>query len=106
MLGRHLTTRTGLLGSLLSTRGVRRAETEARRAAEEVIDLLELEEFRNLQVGTLSYGIRKRIERIAHKVDHDPAQLFGVAQQFAIAIEHPTDLDTFSLCSIAKSLER
>ena len=62
MLGRHLTTPTGLLGSLLFTRGVRRAETEARRAAEEVIDLLELEAFRDLQVGTLSYGIRKRIE--------------------------------------------
>ena len=62
MLGRHLTTPTGLLGSLLFTRGVRRAESEARRAAEEVIDLLELETVRSLQVGTLPYGIRKRIE--------------------------------------------
>ncbi|MBT3345712.1 MAG: ATP-binding cassette domain-containing protein [Gemmatimonadetes bacterium] len=62
LLGRHLTTPTGLLGSLLLTPSVRRAEIEARSAAETVIELLELEAVRDLAVGTLPYGIRKRIE--------------------------------------------
>lgn len=62
MLGRHLTTHTSLLGSLLFTPSVRRAETEARRAAEQVIELLELEAVRDQEAGTLPYGIRKRIE--------------------------------------------
>jgi branched-chain amino acid transport system ATP-binding protein len=62
MLGRHLTTRTGLLASLLFTPGVRQAESEARRAAEQVIELLELETVRDELVGGLPYGICKRIE--------------------------------------------
>lgn len=62
MLGRHRRLRTGLVGSLLFTPGVQRAEIETRRAAEEVIDFLELEEVRHHAVGDLPYGIRKKIE--------------------------------------------
>ena len=54
--------RTGLLGSLLFSRSVREAEIAARRAAEEVIDFLELEAVRNEVVASVPYGIRKRIE--------------------------------------------
>ncbi len=62
LLGRHLHTPSGLLGSLFFTPSARRAEVDARRAAEEVIDLLELESVRNKITGNLPYGIRKRIE--------------------------------------------
>ena len=62
LLGCHLQTSTGLLGSLFFTRSVREAEVAARRAAEEVIDFLELEAVRKEKVGELPYGIRKRIE--------------------------------------------
>ena len=41
---------------------MREAEIQARRAAEEVIDFLELEAVRQEKAGSLPYGIRKRIE--------------------------------------------
>lgn len=62
LLGGHDRMRTGLLGSLLFSRSVREAEIAARRAAEEVIDFLELEAVRNEVVASVPYGIRKRIE--------------------------------------------
>jgi branched-chain amino acid transport system ATP-binding protein len=62
LLGRHQHTQTGLFGSLLFTRATRRAEIEARLRAEEVIDLLDLEAMRDLEVGSLPYGARKRVE--------------------------------------------
>ena len=62
LLGRHLHTPSGLFDSLFFTPAARRAEVEARRQAEEVIELLELEAVRYEQTGNLPYGIRKRIE--------------------------------------------
>ena len=44
LLGCHIEARTRLLDALFFTRRLRRAETSAREAAEEVIDFLELEE--------------------------------------------------------------
>ena len=71
MLGRHRKMRSGLFGSLVFTRGARRVETEARRAAEEIIDFLEMEEVRHQTVGDLPYGIRKKVE-IGRAMATDP----------------------------------
>ncbi|NKB69217.1 MAG: ATP-binding cassette domain-containing protein [Candidatus Latescibacteria bacterium] len=62
LLGRHRHLHTGLFGSLFFAPHVRRAEIEARRAAEDVIELLELEAVRHHRVGDLPYGLRKRID--------------------------------------------
>ncbi|MBI2502094.1 MAG: ABC transporter ATP-binding protein [Candidatus Latescibacteria bacterium] len=62
LLGCHLQTHTGLSGSFFFTRSARQAEIQARRAAEEVIDFLELEAVRQEPAGSLPYGVRKRIE--------------------------------------------
>ena len=62
LLGRHGRMVSGLFRTLLFTRSVRQAETAARRAAEEVIDFLELEAVRDETAAALPYGIRKRIE--------------------------------------------
>lgn len=51
-----------LLGTLFFTPKVRRMESAARRAAEEVIEFLELEAVRKMPVVALPYGIRKRVE--------------------------------------------
>ena len=40
----------------------RREELEHRRKVEEIIDFLEIEEIRDMPVGTLSYGLQKRVE--------------------------------------------
>ncbi|MBS3731471.1 MAG: ABC transporter ATP-binding protein [Desulfobacterales bacterium] len=65
MLGRHLFMKTGLFrGGLMwgkkSFAG--KEEIENRRRVEEIIDLLELQTYRNKFVGALPYGIQKKIE--------------------------------------------
>jgi branched-chain amino acid transport system ATP-binding protein len=65
MLGRHLFMKTGLFrGGLMwgkkSFAG--REEIANRRKVEQIIDLLELQTFRNKFVGALPYGIQKKIE--------------------------------------------
>jgi branched-chain amino acid transport system ATP-binding protein len=62
LLGCHIGTRTNLFGTFVYTGNVRRLETSARKAAEEVIEFLELEAVRRVPVSELPYGIRKRIE--------------------------------------------
>jgi branched-chain amino acid transport system ATP-binding protein len=62
MLGRHLHTDYGVLDALFWTRRVRREELANRAAVEELIDFLEIEEYRKYPVGLLPYGVQKRVE--------------------------------------------
>jgi len=62
MLGRHVHMRHGVLSSLLYFGRARRQEVEHRELVEEVIDLLEIEAVRKREVGTLAYGVQKRVE--------------------------------------------
>ena len=62
MLGRHLRMRTGVLTGALWVGPARREEIANRRRVEEIIDLLELGPHRRTHVGSLPYGIQKRIE--------------------------------------------
>ena len=65
MLGRHLFIRTGLFrGGLMWGRNsfAGKEEAENRKKVEEIIELLELQTFRNKFVGALPYGIQKKIE--------------------------------------------
>lgn len=63
MVGRHhLLKNNFLTGGLYWLTGARREELEHRRHVEEIIDFLEITHIRNAQAGTLSYGLRKRVE--------------------------------------------
>ncbi len=62
LIGRHVHRRTGLLPELFFTRSVARQELAFRRAAEDIIDLLELQGYRDQVVANLPYGIRKMVE--------------------------------------------
>jgi branched-chain amino acid transport system ATP-binding protein len=63
MVGRHhLLKNNFLTGSLYWLTGARREELEHRRAVEEIIDFLEIQHVRRATAGTLSYGLRKRVE--------------------------------------------
>ena len=62
-LGRHAHLDTGLLSAGIYFGKTRRAELELRREIEEtIIDLLEIEHIRKKIVGTLPYGLQKRVE--------------------------------------------
>jgi branched-chain amino acid transport system ATP-binding protein len=62
MLGRHIHMNQSVLASLLWFGPARRQEIEHRGLVEEVIDLLSLQAFRHKPVGSLAYGIQKRVE--------------------------------------------
>ena len=63
MVGRHHLLRSNFLsGSLYWLGGARREELEHRRKVEEIIDFLEIQHIRKVVAGTLSYGLRKRVE--------------------------------------------
>ncbi|BBO69711.1 ABC transporter ATP-binding protein [Desulfosarcina alkanivorans] len=62
-LGAHVHLRTGLLSSLFYWGRSHREEMTLRKEIEEdVIDFLEIEAIRKLPVGSLPYGLQKRVE--------------------------------------------
>lgn len=62
MLGRHVRMKTGVLSGGIYWGKAQKEEVEHRRKVEYVIDFLEIEHIRDLPVGTLSYGLQKRVE--------------------------------------------
>ena len=62
LTGMHARMDTGILGAALFWGPARNAEIKAREAAEEIVEFLEIETIRDLPVGTLSYGLQKRVE--------------------------------------------
>lgn len=62
MLGRHVHMRHSVWRSMLWVGPARRQEIQHRLLVEEVIDLLQLQAHRHASVGSLAYGIQKRVE--------------------------------------------
>jgi branched-chain amino acid transport system ATP-binding protein len=62
MVGRHCHMRTNILDAGWFFGRALREELENRRKVEEIIDFLEIEDIRDMPVGTLSYGMQKRVE--------------------------------------------
>ncbi|MCA9981141.1 MAG: ABC transporter ATP-binding protein [Anaerolineales bacterium] len=62
MLGRHVHLKTNIFSAGLYWGAAQREEIESRKLIEDIIDLLEIQAIRKQQVGTLSYGLQKRVE--------------------------------------------
>jgi branched-chain amino acid transport system ATP-binding protein len=62
LIGRHTHRRTHFWQDLVFSADVRRAELEARDKAEDVIDFLGLQHYRDTYVAGLPYGVRKVVE--------------------------------------------
>ncbi len=62
MLGRHIHMKQNVFSSMLWFGPARRQEIAHREIVEEVVDLLKLQAYRQKPVGTLAYGIQKRVE--------------------------------------------
>ena len=62
LLGRHHLMRSGFLAGALWLGRARREEIAHRTAVEDIVDLLELTPYRRMPVGSLPYGVQKRIE--------------------------------------------
>jgi branched-chain amino acid transport system ATP-binding protein len=62
MLGRHIHMRTGVLAAMVRLGPARREEVTQRQVVEDVIEFLEIEALRKRPVGSLPYGLQKRVE--------------------------------------------
>lgn len=62
MLGRHVHLKANVFSGGLYWGRAQREEIENRRFIEDIIDLLEIEAIRKQPVGTLAYGLQKRVE--------------------------------------------
>jgi branched-chain amino acid transport system ATP-binding protein len=62
MLGRHCHIRYGTLAAIAWLGRARREEIANRAAVEDIVDFLELEQWRRLPVGLLPFGVQKRVE--------------------------------------------
>ena len=62
MLGRHVHLKANVFSGGFYWGRAQREEIENRRFIEDIIDLLEIEAIRKQAVGTLAYGLQKRVE--------------------------------------------
>lgn len=62
LIGAHRHINYGSIAGLLFSKKARKEEEEARKIAEDIIDFLEIEEYRYSYILSLPYGIQKRIE--------------------------------------------
>ena len=81
LIGRHTRRETGLWADMFFTRKVRTAEVRAREKAEQVIDFLDLQHYRDTMVAGLPYGVRKVVE-LARALCTEP-QLLLLDEPFA-----------------------
>jgi branched-chain amino acid transport system ATP-binding protein len=71
MVGRHVRTRSGLVGAVLRTPGFKREEREITERARELLDYVGIGRFADYKSRTLSYGDQRRLE-IARALATDP----------------------------------
>jgi len=71
MLGRHVRMRSGVLSSVVYWGLAQREEIRHRRACEEIIEFLKLQDLRKQPTVALAYGLRKRVE-LGRALAQDP----------------------------------
>jgi branched-chain amino acid transport system ATP-binding protein len=71
MVGRHVRTRSGLLGAVLRTPGFKAEEAAITKRARELLDYVGIGQYADYKARTLSYGDQRRLE-IARALATDP----------------------------------
>jgi branched-chain amino acid transport system ATP-binding protein len=74
LVGRHAHMRRNPFSNFLFWPGVRRSEIEHRRKVEDIIDLLEIAQYRDERIADLPYGARKNVE-LARALCAEPSLL-------------------------------
>jgi branched-chain amino acid transport system ATP-binding protein len=96
MLGRHVHMRHSVWRSALFFGPARRQEIAHRELVEEVIDFLEIQAVRNAHVGSLAYGLQKRVE-VGRALCLQPAVLLLDEPMAGMNSEEKEDMARFVL---------
>lgn len=96
LAGLHVHMRTGLLDALAYWPRTRAEEERSKREAEEIIEFLELEELRHDHVGSLSYGMRKRVD-LGRALALRPKVLIMDEPMAGMSVDEKGDLARFIL---------
>jgi len=92
MVGRHhLLKNNFLTGAFYWIGGAQKEELEHRRKVEEVIDFLDIQHVRKATAGTLSYGLRKRVE-LARAVALEPKLILLDEPMAGMNLEEKEDM--------------
>ena len=102
ILGRHRKRRSNILTEMLFLKPVQKQEIGSREKAEEVIDLLDLEAYREQLVANLPYGVQKTVE-LGRALAMEPKLLLLDEPTSGLNMEESEDL-SFWLSDIKEEL--
>ena len=96
LVGRYFHMRSSLLQAFAYFPRTHREEIEQRRVAEQIVDFLEIEHVRHAPVGTLGYGMRKRVD-LGRALAMEPKVLLLDEPMAGMNSEEKEDLARFIL---------
>ncbi|GAB2585116.1 ABC transporter ATP-binding protein [Kribbella endophytica] len=96
MLGRHHHNPYGVLAAFAWVGKARRNELANREAVEEIVDFLELAQWRRMPVGLLPYGVQKRVE-LGRALAAEPKLLLLDEPVAGMNLEETEDMARFIL---------
>jgi branched-chain amino acid transport system ATP-binding protein len=94
LTGRHFHMKTNAIQGFLYRPWTHREEMKERRKVEEIIDFLEMKQIRHKLVGSLSYGLRKRVD-LGRALAMEPRVLLMDEPMSGMNLEEKEDMARF-----------